>query len=71
MLEVLIEAVLLGERAGADMRILTTLYFVRVPSIVILVPLMFFIVTVEVVESASNVPMSEALYGASDMSIIL
>ena len=66
----LIEAVLLGEKAGADMRILTIQHFVRVLSIVIFVPFMFFILTGEVVGSASGVSISEAVYGASDISFI-
>ena len=66
----LIEAVLLGEKAGADMRILTIQHFVRVLSIVIFVPFMFFILTGEVVGSASGVSMSKAVHGASDISLI-
>ena len=66
----LIEAVLLGEKAGADMRILTIQHFVRVLSIVIFMPFMFFILTGEIVGSASGVSMSKAVYGASDISFI-
>ena len=49
---------------------LTIQHFVRVLSIVIFVPFMFFILTGEVVGSASGVSMSKAVYGASDISFI-
>ena len=67
----LIEAILLGEKAGADIRILTIQHFVRVLSIVLFVPFMFFILTGEVVGSAGGASMSEQIYDASDISIIV
>ncbi len=66
----LIEAVLLGEKAGADIRILTIQHFIRVLSIVLFVPFMFFILTGEVVGSASGASMSEQIYDVSDIGII-
>ena len=67
----LIEAILLGEKAGADIRILTIQHFIRVLSIVLFVPFMFFILTGEVVGSAGGASISEQTYDASDISIIL
>ena len=61
----LIEAVLLGEKAGADIRILTIQHFIRVLSIVLFVPFMFFILTGEVVGSASGASMPEQIYDVS------
>ena len=66
----LIEAVLLGEKAGADMRILTVQHFVRVLSIVMFVPFMFFIITGEVVGSASGSSMAEGVYDLLDIGMI-
>lgn len=69
----LVEAMLLGEKAGADTRILTIQHFIRVVSVVVLVPLLFYIVTGEVVGSAAvkdSVPATLAQYGYSDIILI-
>ena len=66
----LIEAVLLGEKAGADIRILTVQHFVRVLSIVMFVPLMFFILTGEVVGSASGASMAQESYAITDIAML-
>ncbi len=68
----LVEAVLLGEKAGADVRILTIQHFIRVLSIVAVVPLLFFIFTGEVVGSAAGENLqSGGRYSGSDVALIV
>ena len=50
----LIEAVALGERAGSDVRILTLQHFMRVMTVVILLPIYFYISSGEIVGSAAG-----------------
>ncbi len=50
----LVEALLLGEKAGADTRVLTVQHFIRVLSVVVVVPLLFYLLTGEVVGSAAS-----------------
>lgn len=70
----LVEALLLGEKAGADTRVLTVQHFIRVLSVVVVVPLLFYLVTGEVVGSAAGTddPAAEsAQYGLIDIALIL
>ena len=50
----LIEAVILGERGGGDVRILTLSHFLRVLFVVIAVPAFFFLVSGDIVGSADG-----------------
>ena len=69
----LVEALLLGEKAGADLHVLTVQHFIRVVSVVVIVPLLFFLVTGEVVGSAAGTedPSSQSPgYDFSDITLI-
>lgn len=56
----LVEAVMLGEKAGADLRVLTVQHFIRVLAIVVIVPMLFLLLTGEKVGSAAgeNIPIT-------------
>ena len=68
----LIESVQLGEEAGADVRLLTVLQFLRLILTIIFVPLAFWALTGQVVGSASGVSMgSPAALSAVDVVILI
>lgn len=66
----LIEAVLLGEKAGADVKLLTVHHFIRLICIVIAVPLLFLLFTGEVVGSASGAAEDTRPYSPFDIAEI-
>jgi membrane AbrB-like protein len=66
----LIEAVLLGEKAGADVTLLTVHHFIRVIAIVITVPLLFLAFTGEVVGTAAGAAQTAPSYGLMDIPTI-
>jgi len=67
----LVEAVILGEKAGADVRVLTVQHFIRVLSIVVTVPMLFFLSTGLVVGSAAGASSEAQSYGINDIGLIL
>ena len=69
----LIEAVQLGEEAGADVALLTVLQFLRLIGTIITVPLLFWGLTGQAVGSASGVQMvgAGAVLGAADVAVLL
>jgi uncharacterized protein len=69
----LIESVQLGEEAGADVRLLTVLQFLRLIGTIIAVPLLFLALTGKSVGSASGVQMvgSGAPLGLSDVAVLI
>ena len=67
----LVEALLLGEKAGADTRILTIQHFIRVVSVVVIVPLLFYIVTGKIVGSAAVEDQASAVVSNYDQKDIL
>jgi membrane AbrB-like protein len=67
----LVEAVLIGEKAGADVRVLTVQHFVRILCVVISVPLLFYVMTGEVVGSSAGEVIDTTAYGMSDILLIL
>ena len=69
----LVEVLLLGEKAGADTRVLTVQHFIRVLSVVVVVPLLFYLVTGEVVGSAADTDstVQARQYGFSDIALIM
>jgi uncharacterized protein len=67
----LIESVQLGEEAGADVRLLTVLQFLRLIGTIISVPLIFLALTGQVVGSASGVALSSgAALSAGDVGVL-
>ena len=66
----LVEAILLGEKAGADMRVMTVQHFIRVLSVVVAVPVIFLISTGEVVGSAAGGSTVAEKYGLLDIGLI-
>lgn len=69
----LIESVQLGEEAGADVRLLTVLQFLRLIGTIITVPLLFWGLTGQVVGSASGVQMvgAGAVLGLGDVAVLV
>ncbi|MEM0978163.1 MAG: AbrB family transcriptional regulator [Pseudomonadota bacterium] len=67
----LVEAVLLGEKEGADVRILTVQHFLRILIIVIVVPFGFLIVTGEAVGSAAGETFGAANWHGYDVPVII
>jgi uncharacterized protein len=67
----LIESVQLGEEAGADVRLLTVLQFLRLIGTIIAVPMIFWGVTGHAVGSASGVVMVGAQVGLSGQSLAI
>jgi len=67
----LIEAILLGEKAGADVRLLTIQHFIRVLTVVLTVPLLFLIFTGEVVGSATGQGLSTGAFGLLDIAVLV
>jgi len=69
----LVEAVMLGEKAGADLRIMTVQHFIRVLAIVVVVPLLFFVLTGEKVGSAAGNESNNAIatpFGLLDFAVL-
>ncbi|MCG6904402.1 MAG: AbrB family transcriptional regulator [Rhodobacter sp.] len=66
----LVEAVILGEKAGADPRVLAVQHFVRVILVVIAVPFLFWLSTGEVVGSAAGMTLSRGSYDIWDIAQI-
>ena len=67
----LVEAVILGEKEGADVRVLTAQHFIRVISVVIIVPLLFLLLTGEVVGSAAGETFGIGTWAFQDIGMIL
>ncbi|MEM9715254.1 MAG: AbrB family transcriptional regulator [Pseudomonadota bacterium] len=67
----LVEAVLLGEKEGADVRILTVQHFLRILIIVITVPFGFLIMTGEAVGSAAGESFGSTSWDFYDVPVIL
>ncbi len=69
----LIESVQLGEEAGADVRLLTVLQFLRLILTIISVPMMFWALTGQAVGSASGARMvgADAALGFSDVAVLV
>lgn len=69
----LIESVQLGEEAGADVRLLTVLQFLRLIGTIITVPLLFWGLTGQTVGSASGVQMvgAAAVLGPRDVAVLV
>ena len=69
----LIESVQLGEEAGADVRLLTVLQFLRLIGTIVAVPMIFWGITGHVVGSASGVAMvgAGAVLSALDVAILI
>ena len=67
----LIEASLLGERLGADARLLAIQHFIRVMLVVYSVPLLVLIATGQVVGSASGQTFGSGAYSSMDLIWIL
>ncbi|MEO0344488.1 MAG: AbrB family transcriptional regulator [Pseudomonadota bacterium] len=67
----LVEAVLLGEKEGADLRILTAQHFIRIIVIVLTVPFGFFLITGEAVGSAAGESFGAANWHGYDVPLIV
>ena len=67
----LVEASLLGERVGADVKTLTIQHFIRVLIVVVAVPLLFWLVTGQVVGSASGQSFAKDAYDGTDIALIV
>lgn len=67
----LVEAVLLGEKEGADLRILTAQHFIRIIVIVLTVPFGFFLITGEAVGSAAGESFGAATWDGYDVPLII
>ena len=68
----LIESITMGEQAGADMRMLTMLHFLRLIGCILLVPLGFWLLTGQSVGSAAGVTMpgSQVPLAVADVLIL-
>ncbi len=67
----LVEASLLGERAGADVTVVAVQHFIRIILVVVAVPLLFLVLTGEVVGSAGGQALNAAAHGAGDIAKVL
>ena len=69
----LIESVQMGEEAGADMRLLTVLQFLRLILTIVSVPMMFWAMTGQAVGSASGVEMvgADAVLGVRGVAMLV
>ena len=67
----LVEAQILGEKAGADPQVLAVQHFIRIILVVTTVPLLFWLSTGEVVGSAAGVTLSRGAYDVWDVVVIL
>jgi len=63
----LVEALLLGEKAGANVPVLTVQHFIRVLSLVIVIPVLFYVTTGIVVGSAGGGSVEPAPYDLLDI----
>jgi hypothetical protein len=66
----LMEAMAMGERAGADMRLLTVQHFLRIIVVVVTVPLLFRVLGGESVGSSAGVTMENGPSAWSDLALI-
>lgn len=66
----MVEAVILGEQAGARVPVLMVQHFIRVLAIVIAIPLFFLATTGEVVGSASGTSAAPVRWGLVDIAMI-
>ena len=66
----LIEAITLGEREGADVRVLTVQHFARIIVVVVAVPMLFLFVGGETVGSAAGQTMADGKAGWIDLFVI-
>lgn len=66
----LVEALLLGEQAGADVRILMVQHFIRVLGIVVFIPILFYLTTGVIVGSASGEDILLVQYDYTDIVLI-
>ena len=67
----LVEAVMLGEQAGGDVRVLSVQHFARVVLVVMIVPLLFLLWTGETVGSAAGQSFEQDAYRTADILLIL
>ena len=66
----LIEAAILGEKAGADPRLVSVQHFIRIVLVVLTVPVAFWVVTGDVVGSAAGQSLSDRPWAALDLGKI-
>ncbi|WP_425049810.1 AbrB family transcriptional regulator [Psychromarinibacter sp. S121] len=66
----LIEAITMGEREGADVRVLTVQHFARIIVVVVSVPLLFLFIGGEAVGSAAGQTMADGKAGWIDLCVI-
>lgn len=67
----LIEAAILGEKAGADPRLVSVQHFIRIALVVLTVPVLFWLVTGEAVGSAAGQSLSRGAWTALDLGKIV
>ena len=67
----LIEAAILGEKFGADPRLVSVQHFIRITLVVLVVPLLFWMATGDVVGSAAGQGFAPAPWGWTDIAWIL
>ena len=67
----IVDSIALAEQAGADLRIVTAQHFIRIILVVVSVPLMFLIVTGEVVGSLAGESIAAASYDHIDILLLL
>lgn len=67
----LIEAVSMGETAGADLRVLTLLQFLRIISVVTILPFALSLYHGTPVGSAAGLSLGQGVWGAPDLGLIL
>ena len=67
----IIDSVVLAEKAGADLRIVTAQHFTRIILVVTSVPLLFLFVKGEVVGSLAGETLATSSYAVSDVALIL
>lgn len=67
----LVKSTILGEKAGADVKVLATQHFIRIILVVTVVPLLFLVFTGERVGSAGGASFGRGAYGAFDLGAIV
>lgn len=67
----LVDATALAEQAGADMRVVTAQHFIRIILVVVSIPLLFFVISGDVVGSLAGETLAAADYGRSDVFWII
>ena len=67
----LVDATALAEQAGADMRVVTAQHFIRIILVVVTIPVLFFLISGDVVGSLAGESLAAADYGQSDVFWII